>query len=426
MKKLVSMVVIIVMLVSVFVVGCSSSNNKSAKNTGKKINLTFDNWATGPEADMYKELINEYEKSHPDVKITMQPVPWDNYQDKISTMVAGNSAPDIIYMDGIWLASFAQKNVLYNLNNFAKDKDFNLSDFQKVLRDQASYNGNLYLIPRDLDYVVLFYNKDMFDKANLKYPDETWTWKDLQDAAQKLTIKDANGKITQYGFLSVDDYVSFPFIWQNGGGILSKDGKHGEFNKPETIGAMQFLSDLITKYKVSPDPATIQNEGTSPMFLNKRVAMCTFGRWLVPTLKQKKDIHWGVALLPKGKVNRNSFVDSSGYSIYAGTKHPKEAWDFVKWVSSPAIQEKMASKLGFAVPSRTSVQQKLFANSSDPNDRVFAKQTKYMTPIPDTPDLQHIIDIYNKYFKLMRMGQMTAQDAGKKINDEVNQVLSGK
>lgn len=431
MKKLMSTVIIIAMLITVLTTGCSNSNNGNAtkQKSGKdeKVTLTFVNWATGAEEQMYKDLISEYKKDNPNIDIKIQQVPWDGYQDKINTMVAGSAAPDIIYMSQLWFPAFASKGVLLDLSKNVNNKDFDKGDFHPVLLKAGTYDNKVYWIARDLDYVVLYYNKDMFDKANLKYPDENWTWNDLLQAAQKLT-KDTNGdgKIDQYGFLSVGDYVSFPFIWQNGGKILSSDGKKAEFDNPKTIEAMQWLSDLITKYKVSPDPSTIRDQGTSTMFKNGQVAMATFGRWLAPSLKSIQNFHWGVALLPKGKVNRNSFVSGSGYTIFAGTKHPKEAWDFVNWLSSAKIQEEMAVKIGFGVPSRLSVEKKLFADSSDPNDKVFAEQTKYMTPIPTLPNLQEVLDIYNKYLDLVRLGQMSAQDAGKKINDEVNQALSEK
>lgn len=425
MKRLISLVIILVLLSTLFTIGSSTIGYSNVEKG--KVTLTFTNWATGPQEQMYKNLIRDYKKTHPYVDIKMQQVPWSGYPDKIKIMIAGNAAPDIIYLSQLWVAEFASRGVLLDLTEKVNSKQFNLKDFHPVLIKAGTYKNKVYWIARDLDYVVLFYNKDMFDKAKLKYPNENWTWNDLLSAAKKLT-KDTNGdgKIDQYGFLSVNDYVSFPFIWQNGGDILLRNEKYGGFTNPRTVEAMQWLADLIVKYKVAPSPSVILDQGTSPMFINGQVAMCTFGRWLVPTLKQRAKFKWGVSLLPKGKVNRNSFVSGSGYTIYARTKHSKEAWDFVNWLSSSTILEKITVTLGVGVPPRLSVMKKLFEESNDPNDKIFAAQTKYLTPLPNTPYLQQVIDIYNKYFDMVRFGRISAKDACKKINDEVNQVLSGK
>lgn len=104
--------------------------------------------------------------------------------------------PDIAFL---WpTPKYAAQGVLENLDTYIANSNYDLNDYWPGLLESASYAGSVYGFPRDIGVDILYYNKDIFDAAGVAYPDDTWTWTTFMDAAEKLTVKDANGTTTQY------------------------------------------------------------------------------------------------------------------------------------------------------------------------------------------------------------------------------------
>ena len=151
--------------------------------------------------------------------------------------------------------------------------------------DFTTADGGQFGLPRDLNTIALYYNKDMFDAAGIPYPDDTWDWAKLVDVAKQLT-KDGNGdgKADQWGFYTeTTDMENYwlSLVWQNGGDILAPDGKSTLLGTDQAAGGIQFLQDLIWKDKVMPDPAISAETGDA--FEQGQAAMEANGSWLVPT-----------------------------------------------------------------------------------------------------------------------------------------------
>ncbi len=145
---------------------------------GEQVKLTFSNWnATGPIANLYTEGVKSFEAAHPNIKVEEIHIPFAEYPQKVQTMMAGKSAPDVMYMSQLWMQAFAEKGALMDLQSFIdKNPGFNYGDFNSVIQDTGKFNGKLYEIFNNLDFIALFYNKDMFKAANLDLPNENWTW----------------------------------------------------------------------------------------------------------------------------------------------------------------------------------------------------------------------------------------------------------
>ena len=153
---------------------------------------------------------------------------WEPYWDKLQTSLAGGDAPDVFAMDGPLFPDYQSRDVLLDLKPFIDRDGYDLTQLaDQAVADFTTPDGQFGL-PRDLNVVALYYNKAMFDAAGIPYPDETWDWAKLNDVAKQLTVKDANGKVTQWGFYTettdMENYWS-ELVWQNGGDIVSADHK---------------------------------------------------------------------------------------------------------------------------------------------------------------------------------------------------------
>jgi multiple sugar transport system substrate-binding protein len=250
-------------------------------------------------------------------------------------------------MDGPLFPDYQSRDVLLDLKPFIDRDGYDLTQLaDQGVADFTTADGGQYGIPRDLNTIVLYYNKTMFDAAGIAYPDDTWDWAKLVEVAKKLTL-DANGDGTtdQWGFYTettdMENYWS-SLVSQAGGAIMNPDKTKTLLGSPEAATGIQFLQDLIWKEKVMPDPAITAALGDA--FEQGKAAMEANGTWLVPThtaAGADLGFEFGIAPLPKGPAGRVSSGNPTGAVVYKGSKAPDAAWEFVKYLASPAAQEQL-------------------------------------------------------------------------------------
>lgn len=185
----------------VFVIGVlASCSNKEAASSAQdgKVEIRYGLWDKS-QVPAIEQIIKNFNKENPDIKVKVELTPYKQYFQKLETAAAGDALPDVLWMNGPNITRFVNGEVLLPLNEYMKDDDFNLQNYPDSVNDLYTIDGKTYGIPKDYDTTGLWYNKKLFDEAGLSYPDETWTWDKMKDAAKKLTNKDKG----TYGFASV-------------------------------------------------------------------------------------------------------------------------------------------------------------------------------------------------------------------------------
>jgi multiple sugar transport system substrate-binding protein len=327
------------------------------KETGDVV-LTFAMWGTPEEKLAVYKVLQEFQKKHPNIGLKVIHTDSLSFGDKLQTMYAGGTPPDVHYLHVESFYDYASKGLLYPLDEFVNDPDFQFEDFYPSLVDAFRFGGELYGIPKDWTTFAIYYNMDMFDKEGVAYPNEKWTWDDLIKAAQKLT-KDSNGDGVpdQYGWLN-ETWANwyYNFILQNGGEIFDAKG-NWVLADPKYLNAnaeaIQFVADTMNKYKVAPSVTASRELGGDASFVAGQTAMCMYGRWVQLRFKNIDKFKWNLSQLPRKK-NKVSVVVTVSLSINANTKHPKEAWELVKFLTSYEGQV-FTAEGGLAVPSRKSL-----------------------------------------------------------------------
>jgi multiple sugar transport system substrate-binding protein len=336
------------MIVVLLLTSCSS---KTGTTSGSPVTLTFSAWGAPEELAVWKQIVNDFQTANPNITVNIEVSDWDAYWDKLKTQLAANTPPDIFAMDAPLFLDYQSRGVLLNLQPYIdKNPDMLKNVYPQTLSAYKTPDG-YYGLPRDFQTIVLFYNKDMFDAAGIAYPTASWTWNDLQAAAKQLT-KDTNGdgKIDQYGFV-FDQWDMEPgwseAIWANGGDIVSADHTKTLIGEPSARQAWQMLSDMVFVDKSVPDANTIGQYG-SDLFQAKVAAMTPMGHWAVPGYNTA-GFKYDVVPMPKGSAGQATSVNSAGFVVAKATKHPQEAFEFIKFVLSQAGQTRLA-ELGFACP----------------------------------------------------------------------------
>jgi len=425
MKKILTAIFLGTLVVS-FLNACG--NSKSTDQEGVVVvKVAF--WGSPEEIKIVKNSIKPWEEAHPGIKVRFEHTPYGGYDSKMLTRVAGGAAPDVMATEVNHFVTFASKNVLENLNPYiAADSEFDKKDFFPQILDRFTLNKKIYAIPRDVaPFACVFYNKDLFDKAGVPYPDDDWDWNDLLDKAQALTKQDENGRTIQYGFYG---WAWQNFVYGNGGKLVDnvKNPTKVMLDDPLTIEGLQFYSDLVNKYRVMPTPVALANlgMGVDLMFSSGRLAMFMSGIWETPTLRTYK-FEWDVAMFPKNPKGIRRFgTGGSGYAVLKSSKHKKEAWEVVKALTGPAGQIELAHK-GLAQPARRSVAESEHwaTHPGLPHNKAMLnKAVKYITFDPFHPAWQEIQDkIMLPEFDLLFNGKTTAAESARKLTPRMNELL---
>lgn len=366
----------------VFLAGCSS-NETTSKNSSKDDDkkqtsndekvLRFATWDAGKNLKIQQQIAKKFEEKNPGVKVQVEAY-GDGFDQKLAASFGAKNPPDVMYM---WNFPAYYKS-LEPLDELAKkDPDMKLDDFYQGLFNYSSIDGKLYGMPAGFTTRVIYYNKKLFDKANIPYPKDGWTWDEFTDTAKKLT--DASNK--QYGFAlrpEPDTYDLQGFIWSSGSSFVSEDGKQikGYMNSPETIEVMKSFQSML-KDKTAVLVGGKNQQSGDDIFKANKLAMWESGVWPLEGFKDAK-IDFGTVEPPtfNGKPVKG-LVGTSAVSIAKDAKQKELAWEFVKFYSSPEAIKMRTSDL----PVRISVVKEL-KKEEDANIKPFYTMLERSTNTP--------------------------------------------
>lgn len=322
---------------------------------GKTVRLGV--WASPEEFSFFQEWAKPFQTSS-GTTVNIEYVDWTTYWTKLPTQFSAGTAADVLEMSNYTL-QFGPQGVLADLNPQFASTGLKKEDFVSVPFEKFTYEGKLISFPMCLTIQMMAYNKDIFDKANEPYPDNTWDWQKMLDAGLKFT-KDKNGKgpqdadfdvanVTQWGLeMALDEESGWSaLVYQNEAEYWKDNYTTPNFTDPKVVEAFQFLTDLINKYKVAPSPAA-QAKFSGSAFQAGQAAISRQGTYmLLPYLQNIKSFKWDVTVLPKGKA-RGNMADGIGWSMNAATKVKDDAFALIKYFNTEG--QKYMGNRHWAVP----------------------------------------------------------------------------
>lgn len=315
----------------------------ASQDSGEKIKITYSNWGSADEIKTLQSAIDKFNASQDRIEVEAMPITWESYMTKLNTMATAGELPDTGIMSEAGVLQWAEQGMLADISEMYGEGE------SKPLDSLAfRYQGKPVAYSAANEVLLLYYNKDMFDKANVEYPpasaDKAWTWDEFVAAAKKLTI-DKNGKhpdeagfdaqnITQYGCL-VENLPWQLETWaiSNGGGYYSEDGSKVIIDDPASIEGIQKVADLYLKDHVAPLSTGATDDSIQRSIIARTCAMGTGGAWNVGTClatARNEGLNYGVAVLPYMK-EKVTLCTGGPNVVFKTTKHPKEAMEWLKW-----------------------------------------------------------------------------------------------
>jgi multiple sugar transport system substrate-binding protein len=284
--------------------------------------------------------------------------------------------------------------------------------YPKSLVDLYTVDDKTYGLPKDFDTVGLWYNKELFDAAGVKYPDDTWTWDTFKAAAAKLT-NEAKGQYAIGSSLTSAQEYQYNTIYQAGGSVLSADGTKSGYADPATIEGLKFWTDLI-KNGQSPDLETLTDTQAINLFESGKIAMYYGGSWDAAEFstntytKSRAD----VAVLPQGK-KRATIIHGLANVVSAKSKSPAAAWEFVNYLGSKEAGELLA-KNG-VIPAYNGTQDAWVKSHPEFHLQAFLDEVEYSVPYPVSPNTAAWQELETKYLTPAWAGTTDVTAAAKEL-----------
>ena len=302
-----------------------------------------------------------FAEKFPNVLVKGEPPPEDARQQHLTQMIAGN-APDIIGQCCDTLPFWAEKGQLVKLDDFvqkdispAQIKDYTPAHWNAF----ANQRVGRYAMPMYMGTIVLYYSKDAFDKAGVKYPDDTWAWTADGNGSYEAALKKLSDPTKrQWGGQIGDgmDRVQSKIVGNGGNWVDPNSDVKAAFDQDAALAALQWQYDRLWKDQSLINFAALEKQSSDALISSGRIAMFESGDWylsgMVKTAADK--IKWDVAPVPKGPVARNTLATTDGWAIWKGSKNPNEAWEFLKFLQSDEWNDIMITT-GFLRPSRLSL-----------------------------------------------------------------------
>lgn len=346
------------------------------------IHIQFATWGSESELKILKPMLSDFENQNQGIKVDLMHIP-QNYFQKIHLLFASNTAPDVIFINNLYLPLYANAGVLEDLTD---NDEFEYEKYFPKSIESLKYKNRIYGVPRDVSNLIFFYNKDLFDKHKIPYPQADWSFDDLLKIAQKLTTKEI------YGISFEEKPLYFlPYMLYYGGWGLNDTADYFKANiltKPENKKGLEFYASLRTKYHVAPKREEVGSATMAQMFLQGKIGMYLSGRWMVPKFRDEAKFDWDVVEFPK-----TMFMDSSGWAVSKSSMHKTEAIKLIKFLASEQNSKEFA-KSGLIVPARMdSANSKEFLDNKKPhNAKVFLNTAQKSVPTPVTVNYNEILD----------------------------------
>ena len=326
----------------------------SALPSHARIRLMVWGLQSSEESKGQDAVVREFERRHPNIKVTMLSMGAGGMDpQKLMTSIAAEVPPDVIHQDRFTIGDWASRGAFMPLDDFLK-KDpgpIRKEDYFPACWAEAEYQGKVYAIPYGTDDRALYYNRALFREAGLDPDRPPRTWDELLQYALRLTRKNPDGSFQRIGFIpNYGNSWLYLYSWQNGGEFMSPDGRRCTLCNPRTAEALRYMVKVYDALggveKVNAFQSGFQGAELDPFFIGK-VAMKIDGNWVLNNIaRYAPDLDFGVAPAPvpaarlRGEPpfrGQPKFITWSGgfsFAIPVGAKHPKEAWEFIKWMNS--------------------------------------------------------------------------------------------
>lgn len=386
----------------------------------------------GPLAQIVESMVANFQKEHPD--IIVKPIYSGNYSEtmaKTMTAIKGGNPPDLAVLLSVNIFTLIDNDAIIPIEDLATsdaDKTW-LKSFWPAFMLNSATEGKVWSAPFQRSTGVLYYNKELFQKAGLDPNKPPKTWDEMVDYAKKLTTTDDKGNVVQWGIEIPSTTAPFWLFGgmaiQNGVNLMNQDGTETYFVDPKVIEALQWWVDMTTVHKVMPQ-GLIEWGTLRQDFLEQKAAMIWHSTGNLTSVKNQAQFDFGVAMLP-GKVQQGSPTGGGNFYIFKSTVGEKRdaAYTFIKWMTHPERAAEWCIKTGYVGTSPASWETKALKEyvASFPPAAVGRDQLALAKAELSTHESERIVKILNDAIQAALTGKKTPAQSLADAQKKADRVL---
>jgi multiple sugar transport system substrate-binding protein len=408
--------------------GCSSyslvndpAGASSGSAPGSKVDLTFWHTFSDVETNVFEtQVLPMFEKEHPDIVVhAVRQNYTSQLNDNIVAAIADDKQPDVMRMDIIWVPQFARGGALTDLSAMPDFGDYE-HRFTGSLLQTNLYDGRYYGIPLDATTMVPIYDKKLLSEAGLSAPPKTFD--ELIAASRTLKAKDPG--LFGISVCCSSTWGMLPYFRTLGGQLLgpSLDRASGYLDSPASVKAMEKLKGWFDEGLISPSVVGGEPGGWDGLFDGK-ILMIDEAHWFYTSNETTENASrladMETALFPSDVREGTSVLGGENLVLFKGSRHPQEAWTFMKFLVSEPVQELMAGT-GLIPSIQNFDREKL-----RPEFRIYLDQLSRADPRPPVPQWDQVDDVFSRMVTRILVGEKSAAEAMKESATEIDGILAG-
>jgi len=386
--------------------------------SGRRVITFWQFWTDPVVKPTLLQLLREFEKENPDINVEITDLTWSEGHQKIVVAFGSGNPPDVLELGSDWVPEFSHREILWEVTEEASGISEAYMMWEPV-RKGDKYFG----FPWFLDTRVIFFNKDLMESAGLDPESPPRSWPDFLNACQR--VNDLGENVYGFGANSAERhrlYKKFlPFLWSNGGEVLSDDGESSLLCSPEALEALEFYLKLVEVGKLDTQ------RNLDEAFMRGEIGFIFSGGWLLREIpKAAPNLDFGVTSVPspEGRTPGVSFAGGEYLVISEKSPHKEEALKLIRFLIKPDNALLLCQSIGSGFPAAIVSEQKLY-HHDDPHLKIFYEQLKNSLSSPVHPKWVYIEETIEKMIEQAMYGKKAPGAALQHAHKEIEEIISG-
>ncbi|MGP3533500.1 ABC transporter substrate-binding protein [Microbacterium sp. RD1] len=357
--------------------GSGGSGEYAAPEKDITAEITYGLWDQS-QVDAIEESIAGFNEEYPNITVKLSVTPFSEYWTKLQTQASSDTLPDVFWMNGPNIQLYALNGKLEPITGAVDAGDIDPANYPESLVDLYTVDDVSYGVPKDMDTIGVWINKELFAKAGVAVPSADWTWDDFQTTAAQISTALAGEGV--YGAAGGMDGQTtyYNTIFQAGGDVI--EGDSSGYNTPQAQAGIQFWSDLIASGG-SPTMAQLTDTSADQWYTSGKLAMYMGGSWFRSALTDVPFVDSvDVLPLPTGE-EQATVIHGVSNVVAAGSKNKQAAQALQVYLASKQAQQAQG-EFGSIIPAFEGTQSSFAASMPQADLQVFLDAVAYSRPLP--------------------------------------------
>lgn len=379
-------------------------------------------WAMGREGEVVQQLVQDFGREHPGIRVRIERLPWTAAHEKLLTAFAGDATPDLCQLGNTWLPEFVALGALEPLDERIRNSaPIDPHDYFPGIWDTNVAEGHVYGVPWYVDTRLLFYRRDLLAQAGYRAAPRTWDeW-----LRMLVAIKRVVGPQRYAILLPLNEYEPLVALsLQQEQPLLRDDGRWGNFRSEAFRSTLRFYLSMFERGLAPPAAsnqiANLWNEfarGYFSFYISGPWNIGEFRRRLPPELQSA----WMTAPLPGPRGPGASIAGGSSLVLFRRSRAKEAAWRIVEYLSRPEVQQRFHALTGNLPPRRSAWDEPALAR--DAHSRPFFEQLERVKPAPRVPEWERIATEMRLVVERVVHGDLPAEHAPAELDLRADRIL---